>query len=185
MTTEPQKPKQPERPYFHIDEFDKWKNRIITLNQLEQPNLNDYINKQKCRYIYEKETTALYKRCMTNICKTIDDDVKTWQNIRPNWLNGAKMIMLNDILRNSRTGELVKILADTSDPCDICNLTHPDQHPTLHRLINCTGYQKQKEELRRILSQYPEGEQHKVFQNRMHLQTILRLLAECALKITK
>lgn len=154
------------------------------IENLKEPNVDDYIMRHKVGSLNKIEENNEHIRNLTTICKLIGgNQVEIWHNIPPNWLNGPKLLMMGDMVREARTGQLVHIDENyRTTHCEICNKSAEDEHPTLHRATNCAGYASNREQILRIIKMYPNMGIDKALMNKMHCQTILRLLAECALK---
>lgn len=109
--------------------------------------------------------------------KLAGHNIEIWQNIPPNWINGIKMLLLSDLIKDSHTGELIK---DVNEPemCGHCNEAQDD--PIDHRVLECRKYSELRGELQELTSRHQSP--ISVLKNRMDAQRFLRILAEIIVK---
>lgn len=144
-----------------------------------EPDVSDYARRYRIRTdkqeAVESEIGGLLSRTMI---KLTGRDTTVWREIPPNWLSGSKMLMLSDMIKCSRTGELIKD-RNGRERCGHCGET---EEPTVmeHRVQACTKYDKQRDRIRSVTNNY--GNIKEVLENRMHAQTLLKILATIALK---
>lgn len=156
----------------------------VRIDNLNEPYLGDYVARHKIKSADAAQEKSQHLSNLTTVCRLMgDNQIEMWQNIPPNWLNGPKLLMLSGMIRDTRTGQLVHVDDNyRATRCEICHNNTDNEHPTLHRAINCTGYENIREQLLKLLrNSYPDTGIVGALQNRMHCQTVLRLLAKSAL----
>lgn len=114
----------------------------------------------------------------SRIARLLTNDTEVWQKIPPNWLNGPKLLMLDDMITSRENGNSLHIDDNYESICNICNIS--TNHPTYHWLTECIEYRAQVQEL--IKSLHGCSNIEEALHNRMHCQRVLRVLAKIALR---
>ena len=89
--------------------------------------------------------------------------------------------MLSDMIKSSR-GDRQILKAQNEKECGYCGANTDKTHPTIHRITVCPKFAAQRNELFMIANRYRYEHAHKMLNNRMHAQTLLRILAKVANK---
>lgn len=148
-----------------------------------QPDVNEYALRFRIDRECSKDKDMEMGGCMSKIMKEITgNNIEAWQKVTPNWLSGSKILMLGDMVRSSWTGQLCKSDEESRTGCRHCGREPGEWHTALHRLIECSGFKRQRDELERLARAHEYKSASDMMNNRMHAQTMLRLMALVAIR---
>jgi hypothetical protein len=195
-------------PCFFVNIDREWSNKTVNIIRLSKPELDDYVMRNIIRTKFRKEVKeCISAQYMSRIGAIIaPNKPQIWQQIPMNWLNGAKMLMLSDMYRDIRTGQLMKYNEDNPiercEGCDKslwigdCATSEEDDgeqeddtrvrrkrdrlHVTLHRVTTCPMFRDQRVRLMQILEEHGRS-MTKAVENKAHMTQVLKILTECAL----
>lgn len=103
-------------------------------------NTEDYKYKWNQRRKHQQIIKQEMASYITNFCKELTYDTRSWQQLNPTWISGKKILCLSGLLiRRNTTSEETKIINAFDYRCE-CNKQNLYKAYNTHRLLECPLY---------------------------------------------
>lgn len=170
--------------------------------RLIEPYLGDYSSMNNMRSKWEEMDKRMYDSFHTTVTRALSRKPESWQNLRPDWIDGTKMMALGGLLIDEE-GRLQHQEQDMTQ-CELCNREGGEEDQTLeggikwhnisreirrknrliHRIVECKELTLKRDLMLQKIEAERISDKEEVIEttlnDRRKSQILLRYIAECA-----